>query len=149
LREFCWFFDLLTLNGSLKGLWYQDVQEFIAGSAPTKAEETICDWLAGVPSSVYGRKDAQKNAAMWRDSVERSYLDLFVLGYLRAQKARPDFRAVVMNRRGTITVTRGWVNGEKEDLKELRPRLSRKSSSAVTSRTTRARVRSRIPTSRE
>ncbi len=120
LHDFCWFFDLLTMNGGMKNLWYEDVQNFIEAHSPEKADDLICDWLANTSSQVYGWKDSRKNAALWKNHVKPKHLNLFVLGYLRAQKSRPEFRALVMNRRGTIAITQGYVNGELEDLKNLR-----------------------------
>jgi len=29
LREFCWFFDIYTQNGGMKGLWVNDMKQFI------------------------------------------------------------------------------------------------------------------------
>lgn len=30
LHDFCWFFDLLVMNGGMKNLWYNDVKGFIS-----------------------------------------------------------------------------------------------------------------------
>lgn len=120
VREIVWFFDLVTQNGGTKGLWLSDVKSFLAQHGKTKSDDFICDWLKALPSSAFGRKDAARNADLWRNNIKPEYLNLFVLGYLRCLKSRSEYQGVVMNRRGTIAVTKGWVNGEQEDLSVLR-----------------------------
>lgn len=117
LREYCWFFDLLVMNGGMKGIWLEDADAFIDLNAGDAAG-IICDWLARLNSSYYGWNDCRKNAGLWRGSV--ADLRLFVLGYLRAQKSRVEFRGIVVNRRCTVAMTYGYVNGDKEDYPQLR-----------------------------
>lgn len=119
LREFCWFFDLISQSGSLKGLWYADVEAFLAGHG-AGAVDFICDWLAAPPPEEIHQKDGKKNAALWRGNVAPDQLPLFALSYLRAQKSDSPYHVLTMNRRGTISATRGWVNGDEEDLERLR-----------------------------
>lgn len=114
LHDFCWFFDLLVMNGGMKNIWYNDVKRFITAYSPDKADDVICDWLKTAPSQMYGYKDSHKNAVLWKNNVPANVLDLFVLGYLRAQKSRSEYRVLVMNRRGTIAMKQGYVNGELE-----------------------------------
>ncbi len=116
LHEFCWFFDLVTQNGGLKGVGGGDVKAFIQQHAPDKADNVICEWLGNAPSNVFGFKDARKNAIAWCDNISAEALPLFVLSYLRAQKSRSDSRYLVLNRKGTIAITSGMVNGDKIDL---------------------------------
>ncbi|MBL8149959.1 MAG: hypothetical protein JNN15_08520 [Blastocatellia bacterium] len=117
LREFCFFFDIVTQSGGMKGVWLQDVEEFKKlHDDGEKADDAICNWLEGASSNTHGSKDSKKNAALWRNQVPAQYLELFILGYLRALKSTLEWRIVAMNRRGTIAFGSGWVNGEKEDL---------------------------------
>lgn len=124
LQEFCWFFDLLTQSGGLSGIWVADVKNFIAANSPANADNVICDWLDNYPPkvtvggeqlNVAGRADGKKNAALWRNKIKPESLELFVLTYIRAQKSKAQYRPVVMNRRGTIAATKGYVNAELEN----------------------------------
>lgn len=116
---FCWFFDVYTQNGGLKGLGYAEVSDFIGRSGGSGADDVICDWLAGCPETMAGYRDSHANAGLWRDSVPDDRLSLFVLSYLRAQLSRPAYKADVMNRKATIAVQRGWVHRENHDLSTL------------------------------
>lgn len=112
-RDFCWFFDLVTQNGGLKGLTITDVKAFVTRhGTPAKAVTEICDWLAAMPQAHAAFKDCWRNATLWRGAVANDWRDLFILSYLRAQKARPEFAGVVMNRKGAIALAQGWVNAE-------------------------------------
>jgi len=115
LHDFCWFFDLLVMNGGMKNIWYNDVKRFITAYSPDKADDVICDWLKAASPQMYRWRDSHKNAGLWRNNVKADIFDLFVLGYLRAQKSRSEYRVLVMNRRGTIAMKRGYVNGELEN----------------------------------
>lgn len=116
LREFCWFFDLFTQNGGLKGVSRQDVRAFIDGAGTDRSDDLICDWLEGQPSTIAGFKDARRNGQFWRNQVPPAHMDLFVAGYLRSQKSKPEWRADTLNRKGTIALGVGWVHLEKHDL---------------------------------
>jgi hypothetical protein len=120
LKEFCWFFDLVTQSGDMKGIWLDDVKNFINENDRDKSSAVICDWMSNRPSTVQHRGDGKKNATLWRNSVENEDLELFILTYLRSLKSKVIYQLVTMNRRGTITNTRGWVNGELNDLVKLR-----------------------------
>jgi hypothetical protein len=112
-RDFCWFFDLVTQNGGLKGLTINDVKAFVTShGTATKAIAEICDWLAAMPASHAGFKDCWRNGALWRGAVDATARDLFILSYLRARKARPEYAGVVLNRKGAIALAQGWVNAE-------------------------------------
>jgi hypothetical protein len=112
-RTFCLFFDIITQGGGLKGLDRGDVADFIAQHGSDRADDTICDWLANRPIDSGHARDAQRNAVLWRDQASGARLELLVLAYLRAQLSLPQWRHVVMNRKGTIAMGTGWVNGEK------------------------------------
>jgi len=116
---FAWFFDLFTQNGGLKGLGYGDVQQFIGPNGAALVDDVICNWLAARPKGSVGFRDSNANANLWRNSVAGGCLSLFVLSYLRSQLSRPEYRADVMNRKGTIAVQTGWVHSEKHALREL------------------------------
>ncbi len=116
---FCWFFDLFTQNGGLMGLSYVDVENFVAGHGKARADDVICDWLAARGSKEAGYRDSVANAALWRDKVPADNLSLFVLSFLRAQKARIDYRGDVLNRKATIAIGKGWVHRDQHDLTRL------------------------------
>lgn len=121
LRSFCWYFDVVTQNGGPKGLTYNDVSNFIQIHSPAKVDDVVCDWLAAAGASKSGWKDARRNAKLWRDVVPAAQLPLLVLSYLRALKSRTEYQAVVFNRKGSIAMGIGWVNGEKTDLSAQLP----------------------------
>jgi hypothetical protein len=119
-QEFVWFFDIVTQNGSMRGVGFQEVASFIASSGEAKAPGLICDWLENSPATWWGHDDSVKNAALWRDAVPRPQLELFVLGYLRASIATElRARGIVMNRKGAIATKRGFVNGAFVDFSSL------------------------------
>jgi hypothetical protein len=110
-QELIWFFDVLTQNGSMRGVGYKDVQAFVASSGESGATRVVCDWLESSPPTWWGREDCLRNAALWRGSLAASQLDLFVLSYLRASIASHQrARGIVMNRKGSIAIKRGYVN---------------------------------------
>lgn len=116
---FCWFFDVFTQNGGLKGIGYADVSAFIEKNAGNGAVRVICDWLSSRPKGMAGYRDSNANGIFWRSSVPQSATSLLVLSYLRSQLSRPEYRADVMNRKGTVAVQQGRVHGEMHDLREL------------------------------
>ena len=108
LQELIWFFDILTQNGSMKGVGYPNVEAFLGSSGATDAVNVICDWLANVPATWWGHEDCGKNAGLWRNAVPPDAIDLFVLSYLRASIAgQAQARGVVMNRKGLLAMKRG------------------------------------------
>ena len=113
---FCWFFDLQTQNGGLKGLTYADVWNFINRLGTSTAVDVICDWLAGRGPADAGYRDSRKNADLWRHGVDAAHLSLFTLSYLRAQKSRATYQADTLNRKGTVALGTGYVHLEKHDL---------------------------------
>lgn len=110
-RLFCWFFDIVTQNGSLEGLTPAKVRAFIAASAPGKADDVICNFMAAIPGTSGHARDAQKNAALWRDRTDAETLPILCMTYLRSLTADRRWQHVVINRKGTIAMGRGWVNG--------------------------------------
>lgn len=123
LREFCWFFDIYTQNGGMKGIRLEDVKEFIAKHSAEKAAAVVCEEISKFPvhpGYQKHRADALKNIALWEKEMRAEYLHLFVLSYLRTLKSIPEYWYVVVNRKGTIALTRGYVNGSHEDFAKLR-----------------------------
>jgi hypothetical protein len=112
-RMFCWFFDLVTQNGGLEGVKPKNVDDFIKLNRPDKADDVICDFLAGLGGASGHVKDAKKNARLWRDKANGEKLELMTLSYLRSGTANPRWRHVVLNRKGAIALGEGWVNSTK------------------------------------
>lgn len=113
VRLFCWFFDLVTQNGGLEGLTPRRVADFIELNTPSKADDLICDFLAAVTGSNGHAKDARNNAALWRNKATGEKLELLCMSYLRSKTAKPEWRHVVINRKGTIAMGEGYVNSTK------------------------------------
>ena len=118
-KEFCWFYDVLTQNGSMKSVTFDSVKAFIAGHGAHSADDVVCDWLANCTPPLAGAKDANKNATEWRNNVPDESMVLFVASYLRAGEAKSEWRADVLNRKGTIAVGKGWVHAGKHDLSAI------------------------------
>ncbi|THD44610.1 MAG: peptidoglycan-binding domain 1 protein [Bradyrhizobium sp.] len=111
-QEFVWFFDVLTQNGGMRGIWRDQYRVFVAAQGERGATDEICDWLENSSSTWWGHKDCVKNAALWRDTDPARHFELFVLSYLRASIAsQTRARGVVMNRKGAIANKKGYVNG--------------------------------------
>jgi len=114
-RSFCWFFDIVTQNGDLKGLSFDEVADFLEQNKPDKSDDFVCDFLATRTGSSGHVKDAHENAKLWRNNADSAKLELLVMSYLRAQLAKAAFSHVVLNRKGTIAMGIGQVNGGKRD----------------------------------
>ncbi len=112
-QEYIWFFDVLTQNGSMRGIWRDDYRALVAAQGGERgAISMICGWLENSSPTWWGHKDCVKNAALWRDAAPARHFELFVLSYLRASIAgQTRARGVVMNRKGTIATKKGYVNG--------------------------------------
>lgn len=110
-RLFLWFFDIVTQNGGLKGMTPGQVAEFIRLNQPDRVDDIICNFLASRKGASGHVKDAARNAALWRDQANGEKLEILCMSYLRSGSANPRWRHVVLNRKGTITMGKGWVNG--------------------------------------
>jgi len=119
LQDFCWFFDVYTQNGGMKGITPANVHEFIANVGQDRADDLVCDWLRARTPADHGFKDSNKNGTIWRNAVPAVNLMLFVASYLRSQKAILPWRADTLNRKGTIAVGTGWVHGEMHNLRPI------------------------------
>jgi hypothetical protein len=117
-RSFCWFFDIVTQNGNLKGLTFKDVANFLEQNKPDKSDDFVCDFLASRTGGSGHVKDAHKNAQLWRDKADGVKLELLILSYLRAQLAKSEFSHVVLNRKGAIAMGAGHVNGSLRDFSQ-------------------------------
>ena len=84
-----------------------------------RTDDVICDWLAARGQDDAGFRDSRRNAALWRDKVPDERLALFVASYLRAMKARTQYRGDVLNRKATLAIGSGWVHGEQHTLDQL------------------------------
>jgi hypothetical protein len=91
------------------------VTAYKTAAGPGKADDLVCDWLAGTTNKYAGKEDCHKNAKLWRNAVDGNALDLLVLGYLRSQKSILRWRGDVLNRKGTLAVKIGWVHKTKFD----------------------------------
>jgi len=110
------FFDIVTQGGSAAGLTFQDVKDFKGATTPNNADDLICDWMLSRPKNMAGKKDGDKNAALWRDQLDGDAYNLLVFAYLRSQKSKTPWRLDVMNRKGTIAARKGWVHASLRDL---------------------------------
>jgi hypothetical protein len=64
----------------------------------------ICDWLAARGQDDARFRDSRRNAALWRDEVLDERLAPFAASYLRAVKARTQYRGDVLNRKATFAI---------------------------------------------
>lgn len=113
-RLYCWMFDIATQNGSLEGQTPKAVAQFIAANRPDKVDDLICDYLKSFKGKGH-EFDARRNGARWRDQATGEKLELLCLTYLRAQTSKPQWRHVVINRKGSIAMGSGWVNSGLRD----------------------------------
>lgn len=127
-HQFAYFFDMRVNNGGLSGLWAPDALNYVATdeaertpAAWATALNHILDWCKHVPSVWHGAKDLQKNGELWFYEAQKRDIEndsLFILGWLRALKARDVFEPIVMNRRGTMAYGLGNVNGDLKNFQE-------------------------------
>lgn len=62
----------------------------------------------------YNKDDLRRNGSLWSQTYPQSPAveqAMFRLGYLRAIRSSSDFRGTVLNRRGTLALGKGYVNG--------------------------------------
>jgi hypothetical protein len=114
-RMFLWFFDIVTQNGDMRGITPAEVAGFIAINRPDRVDDLICDFLAGKRGTSGHVRDAKANAALWRNQAAGEKLELLCMSYLRAGKSNPKWQHVVLNRKGTIAMGKGQVNGRAWD----------------------------------
>jgi hypothetical protein len=122
LNAFCFFFDVATQGGSLKGLGPEDVQAFYQehGGAAS-ACQVACAASESAEAFHSNAADAHRNGKLWGtllDASDEVSRHLFTLGWLRSQLARARFIFTSMNRRGTLAFHQGFVNGSAWDFRE-------------------------------
>lgn len=96
--------DQATLNGTGKT---PNFEEYKAVST-----QTIIGFCAN--QGGYNKADLRKNGALWAKMLNDSPFQevvMFKLAYLRSIRASSDFKGTVMNRRGTLALGKGYVNG--------------------------------------
>jgi Bacterial SH3 domain len=122
LNAFCFFFDVATQGGSLKGLGPENVQAFYkehGGSAG--ACQVACAASESAEAFHSNAADAHRNGKLWGTLLEASdevSRHLFTLGWLRSQLARARFIFTSMNRRGTLALHQGFVNDSAWDFRD-------------------------------
>jgi hypothetical protein len=96
IKSYCWFFDILTQNGSLKNVH--------------KPEDTL-----GFDAIL--KQYGGKNFNVWKNlQADELSKTLFIWSVLRAKKANSRWMADVISRKGTIAMGRGTVHGKFYDL---------------------------------
>jgi hypothetical protein len=122
-----YFFDIVVMNGSLRGILPDDVQQFMDDNGGHSEIEMIFSFCSSANSTMAAYKDCKKNALHWRTeygpilmssdesfSIERF---LFVLGYMRSMRANYTYRAATLNRRGIMALGSGYTESELKILK--------------------------------
>lgn len=129
-RLVTYFFDLVTFNGGIKGVWVPHVRKFREGYADGPAAVTaVSDWLRSCKANerMYNFKDGIKSADYWARMVKdnpkalsEEQVDLLVHGLIRAHRSDGDddgagfpgiFQADVLTRRGVLAVGSGYIRG--------------------------------------
>lgn len=92
-RAFCFFFDVVTQNGSMKSV-----------SKPTPNDDLIKKYIAEANS---------QNKKIWaKKSLTDEQKILFQAAYLRARLSNPTYFQDVFSRKGTIAMGEGYVHGK-------------------------------------
>lgn len=96
--------DQATLNGTGKTPAFDEHK-----SVSLTAILSFCANQGG-----FNKADLRKNGALWSKMIPESpaqEIVMFKLAYLRSIRASSDFKGTVMNRRGTLALGKGYVNG--------------------------------------
>lgn len=103
-QHLVYWMDQATLNGT--------------GKTPTFKEgesvsiNMVIDFCASAGG--YNKEDLRKNGILWNKMIDKSPKDevlLWKMGYLRAKRSKNEFMGTVLNRRGTLALGKGYVNG--------------------------------------
>lgn len=108
-HHYRYWFDQAVLNGTGKTVTF-DRHDDISNAS-------ILSWCES--ASGYTSKDLKANVKLWREALKTASPDkaaLWRMAYLRAQNSRTEFKPVTMNRRGTLALGVGMVNGSKRVL---------------------------------
>lgn len=96
-RAFCWFFDLITQNGGLKGV-----------KKPTVDRNRLVNACALA---------SPKNASLWLSlKLSDEQIILIIASWQRSMMARAAYMKDVMDRKGTIAAGVGYVHGKNYDV---------------------------------
>src|SRR5208282_1909204 len=123
VQEFCFFFDVVVNNGSLRSLDFSSVSGCYTahgGEGPT--HDVIINWLMNVPDNELQSKDSHQNADLWAGllaTTPEPMLHLFVLAWLRSCAATAQYQGLVMNRKGMLAMGTGWVDGSQLNFAQL------------------------------
>lgn len=99
--HFVYWFDQAVLNGTSKTINFGDTVTF----------DVIQSWVPGG----YAADDLKANKLLWAKQYPKASSDqqiLFQMAYLRAVISGAEFKGVVMNRRGTLALGLGMVDGD-------------------------------------
>ncbi len=119
IREFTVFLETFVQNGGTKKKWTSDVNELFGGPGSEPPVKTACTWLAGGSKGEAQYDMAKKNAEMWKKDFPDKYSKLFLLTWLIARESKPQYRRLVLSRRGTVLANNGYVNGAKWQFEQL------------------------------
>ena len=121
-QDLCFFYDIAVQNGGLRGLGLSEVLAFVdLHDGYPGAFKAVSGWLMSFGAPCPGWKQAHQNAVEWSPLYPLASLwaqRLFILAHLRARKSSPQWSAVVMARKGTIALGKGWVESELKDLRK-------------------------------
>lgn len=114
LRAFCWAFDIVVQNGSMK-----DVN--LLAPSRLNAKRELMQFEANGP----GVDDFKKNRVIWidmLDTAEMEQVSLLRTTIARTKLANPSYTADVINRKGSIAMGKGWVHGQLYKFPQLETR---------------------------
>jgi len=105
--HYAYWFDQGVLNGTGNTVQF--------GEETSTNKATVIDWCKTTTIG-YAIRDLKNNSEIWDMKFDLSPKDqqaLFIMAYLRAIKSRQQFMPVTMNRRGTVALGDGFVNGDR------------------------------------
>lgn len=108
-HHYRYWFDQAVLNGTGKTVTF-DRHDDISNAS-------ILAWCK--TATGYTNADLKRNVTVWEAALKTASKDkaaLWRMAYLRAQNSRSEFKPVTMNRRGTLALGTGFVNGSKRSL---------------------------------
>lgn len=94
-QAYCWFFDILVQNGSLRGIKART-------SKPSEIEKAISELATPQNKKLWGPKPTLSDQSRV----------LLQASYDRAAIARQEYRVDVFNRKATIAIGTGYVHGK-------------------------------------
>jgi hypothetical protein len=103
-QHLVYWMDQATLNGTGKTPSFADGEKV--------SINTVIDFCA--TAGGYNQSDLRKNGTLWNKMIDSSPADeklLWKMAYLRAKASKSEFMGTVINRRGTLALGKGYVNG--------------------------------------